>query len=62
MKIESHGRIVRAEDDEEHGEDGDNKVCRKGIKMMIRRRMCVRSMRMAMMIGMRMKLRMVTMC
>ena len=44
---------MRAEDGEEHGEDGDNKVCRKGIKV-IRRRMCVRSMRMAMMIGMRM--------
>ena len=51
---------MRAEDDEEHGEDGDNKVCRKGIKMMIRRRMCIRSMRMAMV--MRMRLRMETMC
>ena len=32
-------RIVRFEDDEEQDEDGDNKVCRKGIKMMIRRKM-----------------------
>ena len=60
VKIVNHGRIVRAEDDEEHDEDGDNKVCRKGIKTVIMRRMCVRSMRMAMVIGMRMKLRMVT--
>ena len=55
-------KIVRAEDGHDHDEDEDNKVCRKGIMMVIRRRMCVRSMRMAMVIGMRMRLKMETMC
>ena len=60
VKIVSHVRIVRAEDDEEHGEEGDNKVCRKRIKMVIRGRMYVRSMRMTLVIGMKMRLRVVT--